>query len=65
MVLLGHGAQLPPEDKALTAQIREGQGKIFAEDLQVLELQQRNLLQWPGRNLLSSTSTPAACSRAR
>ena len=41
-----------PEDKAPTAQIREGQGKIFAEDLQVLELQQRNLLQWPGRNLL-------------
>jgi vanillate O-demethylase monooxygenase subunit len=40
------------EDKALTAQIRDGQGKIFSEDLQVLELQQRNLLQWPGRDVL-------------
>jgi vanillate O-demethylase monooxygenase subunit len=40
------------DDKALTAQIREGQGKIFSEDLQVLELQQRNLLQWPQRDLL-------------
>lgn len=40
------------DDKGLTAQIREGQGKIFGEDLQVLELQQRNLLQWPGRELL-------------
>jgi vanillate O-demethylase monooxygenase subunit len=40
------------DDKGLTAQIREGQGRIFGEDLQVLELQQRNLLQWPGRELL-------------
>jgi vanillate O-demethylase monooxygenase subunit len=40
------------DDKGLTAQIREGQGKIFSEDLQVLEQQQRNLLQWPGRELL-------------
>ncbi len=40
------------DDKALTAQIREGQGKIFSEDLAVLELQQRNHLQWPGRRLL-------------
>ena len=40
------------DDKALTAQIREGQGKIFSEDLQVLELQQRNLLQWPQREVL-------------
>ena len=30
------------EDKALTAQIREGQGKIFAEDLEMLERQQAN-----------------------
>jgi vanillate O-demethylase monooxygenase subunit len=41
VVLLGHGAQLPPQDKALTAQIREGQGKIFAEDLEMLERQQK------------------------
>jgi len=41
-----------PEDKALTAQIREGQGKIFAEDLEILERQQKNLSQWPRRELL-------------
>jgi len=40
------------KDKALTASIRDGQGKIFAEDLQMLEAQQRNLLAWPDRNLL-------------
>jgi vanillate O-demethylase monooxygenase subunit len=39
-------------DTALTAQIREGQGKIFAEDLEMLERQQGNLLQWPERRLL-------------
>ena len=39
-------------DAALTAQIRDGQGRIFAEDTQMLEQQQRNLLQWPGRRLL-------------
>jgi vanillate O-demethylase monooxygenase subunit len=36
----------------LTAQIREGQGKIFSEDLQMLEQQQKNLLAWPDRPLL-------------
>jgi vanillate O-demethylase monooxygenase subunit len=41
-----------PKDKALTATIREGQGKIFAEDLEMLERQQKNLLQWPERQLL-------------
>ena len=40
------------EDKALTAQIREGQGKIFAEDLEMLERQQANLTRWPQRRLL-------------
>jgi vanillate O-demethylase monooxygenase subunit len=39
-------------DKALTASIREGQGKIFAEDLEMLEAQQRNLLAHPERQLL-------------
>jgi vanillate O-demethylase monooxygenase subunit len=41
------------EDRALTAQIRDGQGKIFAEDLEMLERQQANLTQWPERKLLS------------
>jgi vanillate O-demethylase monooxygenase subunit len=48
----GMARNFKPEDKALTAQIREGQGKIFGEDLQMLESQQRNLLAWPGRDLL-------------
>jgi vanillate O-demethylase monooxygenase subunit len=39
-------------DTALTASIREGQGKIFAEDLQMLERQQHNLLRYPERRLL-------------
>jgi len=41
-----------PEDRALTAQIREGQGKIFSEDREVLERQQQNLLRYPDRKLL-------------
>jgi vanillate O-demethylase monooxygenase subunit len=40
------------DDKALTAQIRDGQSKIFAEDLEMLERQQANLLQWPERAVL-------------
>ncbi len=42
-----------PEDKALTASIREAQGKVFMEDLEMLESQQRNLLARPERKLLS------------
>jgi vanillate O-demethylase monooxygenase subunit len=49
----GMARNFRPDDKGLTAQIREGQGRIFSEDLAVLEQQQRNLLQWPGRRLLS------------
>jgi vanillate O-demethylase monooxygenase subunit len=41
-----------PLDAALTAQIREGQGKIFAEDQEMLERQQHNLLAYPDRKLL-------------
>ncbi|MBR0565053.1 aromatic ring-hydroxylating dioxygenase subunit alpha [Azoarcus sp. L1K30] len=48
----GMARNFKPEDEALTASIREGQGKIFAEDLEMLERQQKNLLQWPGRSLL-------------
>ena len=40
------------DDRALTAQIRDGQHRIFSEDLAVLEQQQRNHSQWPGRRLL-------------
>ena len=48
----GMARRFRPHDKALTTAIREGQGKIFGEDLQMLERQQRNLLQWPERKLL-------------
>ncbi|HYF42265.1 MAG TPA: aromatic ring-hydroxylating dioxygenase subunit alpha [Ramlibacter sp.] len=49
----GMARNFNPRDKALTAQIREGQAKVFAEDTAVLEAQQRNLLRHPGRRLLS------------
>lgn len=48
----GMARNFKPRDKALTAQIREGQGKIFGEDLAVLEAQQQNLLRHPERRLL-------------
>ena len=40
-------------DQALTQAICEGQGKIFSEDLEMLESQQRNLLRCPDRKLLN------------
>ncbi|KIV72339.1 putative vanillate O-demethylase oxygenase subunit oxidoreductase protein [Pseudomonas sp. FeS53a] len=48
----GMARSFRPEDAELTARIREGQGTIFAEDLEMLEQQQRNLLAWPERPLL-------------
>ncbi len=48
----GMARKFNPRDKALTATIREGQGKIFSEDLEMLERQQKNLLAWPQRDLL-------------
>ena len=48
----GMARKFNPKDKALTGAIREGQGKIFGEDLEMLERQQKNLLAWPGRTLL-------------
>jgi vanillate monooxygenase len=39
-------------DAALTESIRAGQGRIFGEDLEMLESQQRNLLAWPDRPVL-------------
>jgi vanillate O-demethylase monooxygenase subunit len=40
------------DDKQLTEEMRERQGKIFTEDLQMLESQQRNIKHWPQRELL-------------
>ena len=35
----------------MTARIREGQGKIFSEDLEMLERQQKNISANPERQL--------------
>jgi vanillate O-demethylase monooxygenase subunit len=48
----GMARNFNPKDKALTASIRDGQAKIFGEDLEILERQQKNLLAWPERRLL-------------
>jgi vanillate O-demethylase monooxygenase subunit len=49
----GMARKFNPTDKALTAQIREGQGKIFSEDLEMLERQQINQSAHPTRTMLS------------
>lgn len=48
----GMARNFKPQDAELTATIREGQGNIFSEDMDMLEQQQRNLLEHPGRRLL-------------
>lgn len=48
----GMARQFNPTDQSLTDAIREGQRKIFSEDLEMLELQQKNLLAHPNRKLL-------------
>ena len=40
------------QDATLTDKIREGQGRIFGEDMEMLERQQSNLSRWPERKLL-------------
>jgi vanillate O-demethylase monooxygenase subunit len=40
------------KDEALTARIIEAQGNVFAEDVEVLEAQQQNLLRYPERKQL-------------
>lgn len=48
----GMARQFKPQDAELTEKIRAGQGAIFNEDMQMLQLQQKNLTQWPKRKLL-------------
>lgn len=48
----GMARNFRPEDPELTERIRQGQGKIFNEDMAMLQLQQQNLLRWPERKLL-------------
>ncbi len=49
----GMARQFAVTDAALTDTIREGQRRIFSEDLDMLEQQQRNLLRYPERRLLT------------
>src|SRR5690606_4807242 len=48
----GMARQFQVHDAGLTRSIRDGQGRIFAEDMEMLESQQRNLLAYPDRELL-------------
>ncbi len=48
----GMARQFKPHDAALTDKIRADQGGIFNEDMEMLQLQQANICQWPDRKLL-------------
>jgi vanillate O-demethylase monooxygenase subunit len=48
----GMARHFKPNDPALTRAIREGQGKVFGEDTEMLERQQANLSAHPERRLL-------------
>jgi len=48
----GMARQFKPHDTELTDKIRAGQGGIFNEDMEMLQLQQANLSKWPERKLL-------------
>ncbi len=48
----GMARNFKAQDAELTEKIRTGQGKIFAEDLGMLEQQQSNISRWPERKLL-------------
>ncbi len=47
----GMARHFKPHDASLTNQIRDGQTKIFSEDLAMLERQQKNILAHPQRKL--------------
>lgn len=49
----GMARSFKPESQALTDKIRDGQGGIFAEDLEILEQQQRSLEEHPDRRLMT------------
>jgi vanillate O-demethylase monooxygenase subunit len=49
----GMARDFQTSDRGLTFRIRDGQAGVFAEDLEILEAQQRNLLRRPDRQLLN------------
>jgi vanillate O-demethylase monooxygenase subunit len=40
------------EDRGLTFRIRDAQASVFAEDMEILDAQQQNILRRPERKLL-------------
>ncbi|MET0336998.1 MAG: aromatic ring-hydroxylating dioxygenase subunit alpha [Caulobacter sp.] len=48
----GMARNFAADDAALTDKIRQGQGRIFSEDMEILEQQQQNLLRFADRKLL-------------
>jgi vanillate O-demethylase monooxygenase subunit len=40
-------------DRGLTFRIRDGQAAVFTEDLEILEAQQKNIIDRPDRGLLN------------
>jgi len=48
----GMARNFKPDDPALTDSIRQGQGRIFSEDMEMLQLQQQNISRYPDRKLL-------------
>lgn len=48
----GMSRNFQTDDRGLTSRIRDGQASVFAEDLEILEAQQANILRLPDRQLL-------------
>jgi vanillate O-demethylase monooxygenase subunit len=49
----GMARDFQTEDRGLTLRIRDGQAAVFAEDMEILEAQQANILRRPGRRLMN------------
>jgi len=49
----GMARNFQTEDRGLTFRIRDGQAAVFAEDTEILESQQENILSFPDRELLN------------
>jgi len=49
----GMARNFQTDDRGLTSRIRDGQAAVFAEDLDILESQQQNILRHTDRDLLS------------
>lgn len=49
----GMARSFKPDSQELTDKIRDGQGQIFAEDLEILEEQQKSLNEHPERRLMT------------